>query len=359
MKKLNRRDFLRKSIVCGSLLALSPVIYIPRAHARWATKTSVHPQVDQLRVVGITDLKMTREQDIVTTWERQEKIVAKEVVWENIDKMACALSETSNPCEAWQTIFVKPPRKSWTETVVAIKTNHISKQHTRSAVMSGICRALTDIVGVKAGNIHIYDGCHGRHGLSPFTDLPLGTRIEHAWGGYSGSTSIPEPWKRGSTQCVKSIADGSIDILINIAMCKGHGEEVGGFTMTMKNHFGTFHPLPGHSKDGLDYLMAINQTPEILGPLDKHTGKVLFPRQQLCIVDALWASKVSPIGLPTAQPNFLAMGVFSPIVDYILATKFRQEKMGWPVHMENTRRFLSDFGYEESDLPSGGNLIEI
>jgi len=225
--------------------------------------------------------------------------------------------------------------------------------------MSGICRALTGVVGVIPGNIHIYDGCHGRHGLSPFTDLPPGTRIEDAWGGYSASASVPEPWKRGSTKCVKAITDGSIDILINITMCKGHGDEVGGFTMTMKNHFGTFHPLPGHSEDGLDYLMAINQTPEILGPMDKRTGKVLFPRQQLCIVDALWASKEGPIGLPSAQPNFLAMGVFSPVMDYILAMRFRHEKMGWPVHIDNTRRFLSDFGYTEGDLPSGGKLIEI
>jgi len=356
---MSRREFLRNSIIGGTILTVPSMIYVPRAQARWAPRTPVHPQVDPLRVVGITDQRMTKEQNIVTTWEHQEKLVVKGAVWENMDRLACALTETRNPREAWQTIFVKPPGKSWTETVIAIKTNHISKQHTRSAVMSGICRALTDIVGVKARNIHIYDGCHGRHGLSRFTDLPPGTRIEDAWGGYSGSTSVPEPWKGGATQCVKSIADGTVDILINIAMCKGHGEEFGGFTMTMKNHFGTFYPNPGHANDGLDYLMAINQTPEILGPLDKHTGKVLYPRQQLCIVDALWASKENPIGLPSAQPNFLAMGVFSPVVDYILATKFRQEKMGWPVNMENTNRFLSDFGYEESDLPSGGKLIEI
>jgi len=335
------------------------MIYIPKAQARWTPKTPIHPQVDPLRVVGITDRGMTREQDISSSWERQEKLVVKKAVWENLDRLACALTETRDPKEAWQTIFVKPPRKSWAETVIAIKTNHISKQHTRSAVMSGVCRALTDIVGVRPAHIHIYDGCHGRHGLSPFTDLPQGTRIEHAWGGYSARASIPEPWKRGSTQCIKAIVDGSIDILINIAMCKGHGEEFGGFTMTMKNHFGTFYPNPGHSPDGLDYLIAINQTAEILGPMDEHTGKVLFPRQQLCIVDALWGSKESPIGLPTAQPNFIAMGVLSPIVDFVLATDFRKRKMGWPIHMENTLRFLTDFGYNKKDLPSEGRLIEI
>lgn len=93
--------------------------------------------------------------------------------------------------------------------------------------------------------------------------------------------------------------------------------------------------------------------------MDKQTGKVLFPRQQLCLVDALWASKGGPGGNPTHQPNFLAMGVLSPIVDYQIATKFREARMGWPLNMEMVHRMLTDFGYVESDLPEGGKLIEI
>lgn len=93
--------------------------------------------------------------------------------------------------------------------------------------------------------------------------------------------------------------------------------------------------------------------------MDKQTGKVLFPRQQLCFLDALWASRGGPDGLPSHQPNFLAMGVFSPVFDYILATRFRGEKMGWKPNPQMTKRFLSDFGYEEKDLPSGGKIVEI
>jgi hypothetical protein len=126
----------------------------------------------------------------------------------------------------------------------------------------------------------------------------------------------------------------------------------------MKNHFGTFAPSPGHQSGSQDYLIAINQTPEILGPMDRKTGKVLYPRQQLCLVDALWASKGGPGGNPTHQPNFLAMGVLSPIVDYQLATQFRGNQMGWEPNMEMTRRMLTEFGYTEADLPRGGNLIE-
>jgi hypothetical protein len=93
--------------------------------------------------------------------------------------------------------------------------------------------------------------------------------------------------------------------------------------------------------------------------MDKQTGRVLYPRQQLCLVDALWASKPGPGGNPTHQPNFLAMGVMSPIVDYVLATRFRGEKMGWAPDMEALNRFLTEFGYTEADLPNGGKILEI
>jgi len=127
----------------------------------------------------------------------------------------------------------------------------------------------------------------------------------------------------------------------------------------MKNHLGTFDPSPGHQKGAQDYLIAINRTPEILGAMDKHTKKILFPRQQLCLVNPLWASKGGPGGNPTHQLNFLAMGVLSPIVDYQVATRFRSEKMGWKPNMRMAHRMLTDFGYEERDLPFGGKIIEI
>jgi hypothetical protein len=93
--------------------------------------------------------------------------------------------------------------------------------------------------------------------------------------------------------------------------------------------------------------------------MDQKTGKVLYPRQQLCLVDALWASRGGPGGNPTHQPNFLAMGAFAPIVDYQLATKFRGEKMGWEPNREMARRMLTESGYTEADLPNGGELIEV
>ena len=192
---------------------------------------------------------------------------------------------------------------------------------------------------------------------TPFAGLTEGCRIEDQWGGSRTLTAVPAPWG-GKAECLKHLVDGSVDILINIAMCKGHWVKFGGFTMTMKNHFGTFTPDPGHEDGGQDYLIAINQTPEILGPMDKKTGTVLYPRQQLCLVDALWASEKGPHCRPSHQPNFLAMGVLAPIVDYQVATQFRGKQMGWEPNMEMTRRMLTEFGYTETDLPNGGALIE-
>lgn len=362
MDKISRRRFIKKSVITGAGIAAFPMIFIPRAKAEWAKKTVVHPNVDNLRVVGITDSRMTKSAEhIPQGWAGQEKLVNKKAVWENIDKMACGLCDIRNPEEAWRAIFVKPPHKSWLDTVVAIKTNCISQQHTRSAVMAKVCHVLTDIVGVNPYNIHIYDACHGSSmSGTPFEGLPEGTRVEGYWGGSRASTSVPRPWLGDKSDCMGHLVYGTVDILINIAMCKGHLQQLGNFTMTMKNHFGTFSPNPAHAAaGGIDYLIAINKTPEILGKMDPKTGKVLYPRQQLCLVDALWASEGGPHVGPDSQPNFLAMGVLSPIVDYVLATQFRGKKMGWEPNTDVTHRMLSDFGYSESDLLAGGKIIEV
>ena len=347
----------------GAALAVAPMIFVPKARAVWERKSVVHPNVNNLRVVGITDPKMIKGVQPVTSWSLQEKMVVKPAVWENIDKLACGLAETRNPEEAWRAIFIKPPRKPWSETVVAIKTNNISLQHTRSPVMSKVCHVLTVILGVKWDNIHIYDGVHGgsMRKNTPFADLPEGVRIEDQWGGVNTPVGVSGSWGDGrrKTKCLKYLADGTVDILVNIALCKGHSETFGGFTMTMKNHVGTFTPRYVHQDEALEYLLAINQTSEILGPMDPKSGKVLYPRQQLCLVDALWASEGGPGGYPRTQPNFLAMGVFSPVLDYVLATRFRKERMKWDINLQATRRMLTDFGYQESDLPGGGKIIEI
>ena len=359
MDKITRRSFIKKAAVAATGISVFPMIFVPKARARWATKTIVHPNVDNLRVVGITDAKMIKPD---ASFYELDKFIVKEAVWDNLDKLACSLSQTQNPQEAWRSIFIKPPGKSWSDVVVALKFNGAGTRgyQTSSAIISKICHELINTVGVKSYNIHIYDAVHGTY-MKKFEGLPEGCRVEERWGGLAAETLISKPWSdvinKGKSKCLKQLVDGSVDILINVAKCKGHPfSHLGGFTMAMKNHFGSFHPYWGHSPDnGLDYLIAINQTPEILGSMDKRTGKVLYPRQQLCLIDGLWT-----IGsFSGRQTNFLAIGVLAPIVDYQVATKFLRDRMEWNVHAPVTNRILSDFGYSESDLPNGGKIIEV
>ena len=363
MAGITRRQFIRDTAIAGTAIAAVPTLLIRKYPAAWAPGTTVHPNVDNLKVVGIIDSGMTRGAEIEIPWSRQEELVVRDRVWEGMNRLACGLTGLNEPEKAWNTIFVKPPGKSWSDTVVAIKTNNIGRQHTRSAVMSKVCHALTDVVGVKPGNIHIYDACHGgsMQSATPFSGLPEGVRIEGQWGGYSGPAVVNGPWPDAgdTSDCLKQLAEGEVDVLVNISMCKGHSDRFGGFTMTMKNHFGTFHPGPGHRRGGFEYLLAINQTPQILGPMDAKTGKVIFPRQQLCIVDGLWASDYGPRGEPNYQPNFIAMGVLPLVVDYVVATQFRAGKMGWEVNMEAAGRMLTEFGFSKSDLPNGGRLFMV
>jgi len=363
LSNINRRQFMKKALAAGTTLAAFPATIPGAAHAEKGPKVVVHPNVNNLRVVGITDPRMTTAHNPVSTWATQEQLVSEAAVWRNMDKLANGLSEISNSTQAWQRIFIKPPGKTWADTTVAIKTNNIGRQHTRSAVMAKICHTLTETLGVAPANIIIYDACHGRSmsEKTAFQGLPENCRIENKWGGSTARTGIPAPWKngRGESKCLEHLVNGSVDILINIAMCKGHNEKFGGFTMSMKNHFGTFDPWPGHMFGGADYLIAINKTTEILGEMEKATGRVLFPRQQLCVIDALWASKCGPGCASSHQPNFLAMGVLSPIVDYIVATRFRGEKMGWQPNLEMANRMLTEFGYTRSDLLSRGKIIEV
>ncbi len=350
MARVNRRTFL-KGIACGAGVLFFPYVFSRRSYAApWQAGSRFHPNVDDLRVVGIIDEKMTREKKVRIPWKKQNELVVDEVVWADMDKLACALTGQKRPEDAWKAIFVKPPRKSFSDAVVAVKVNNIGAQHTRNAVMVKLCRVLVDVCGVKASNIYIFDaktgGNMGRK--TPFYGLPAGCNIAGSWGGITVPVKVAAPYS-GSAKCNRHIAEGKVDIMVNIAMCKGHSARYGKVTMTMKNHLGTFDPRPAHSRKGLEYLIGINKTSQVLGETDA-SGRIVYPRQQLCIVDGLWASKPGPGGPPTAQPNFLAMGVLSPVVDYLVGTQFRASKMGWQVNEPALRRMVKEFGHDVAGL---------
>jgi hypothetical protein len=360
---MSRRNFLKATAAGALAFSAVPTIIIPRRVEAYQPGGRLHPNISPLRVAGLQDPAMTTAEMIGSNWQQQEQVVAWEAVQANMDSLACALAEERAADDAWKKILIKPAGKAWSDVVVAIKTNNIAEQHTRSAVLSKVCHVLIDTLGVKASNIHVYDACHGGSIIrkSPFARLPEGVTVEEKWGGSNVETTIPVPYFDGQRKaaCLGHLVRGDVDILINIAMCKGHGGQFGRFTMTMKNHFGTFNPRPGHGEGPADYLIGLNKSPEILGAMDPRTGDVLFPRQQLCIIDGLWASDRGPGGNPSAQPNFLAMGTCGPVVDYMTAMRFRKDTMGWSVNEQVAERFLTEFGFSASNLPNGGQLIGV
>ncbi|MHC4592080.1 MAG: DUF362 domain-containing protein [Planctomycetota bacterium] len=367
---MSRRKFLKATTAGALVLTAAPAIIISRRVEAYRPGGTIHPKMDPLRVVGLTDPGMTTELRESASWRQQEELVSADAVYDNMDRLAMALAEESATRDAWRKIFVKPPGKSWSDVLVGIKTNQLGVQRTRAPVMRKVCRVLTDVIGVKGSNIHIYDACTGGdgpgggsiRGENHFRDLPDGVHLADRWGGYRAfRTAVPEPYLGGTRRCgcLAHLVADRVDILVNLALCKGSTPPFGGFTMCMKNHFGTFDPIPSHRDGGnADYLIAINKTPEILGRMEPSTGNVLFPRQQLCIVDALWASERGPNGLPSSQPNTLLMGTFAPAVDYLAATRLRRDRMGWAVNGEVVSRLLADFGYGPTDLPNGGQIID-
>lgn len=356
--KISRRSFLKTSTAGAIGLSLGGLILTPKKSFGYIDQDQINPDIDNTRVVYAFDPTMTTGTDPSDTWADQNTNTVDSMVSTNIDAMARALAEEGDTNTAWNKIFIKPSGKNWNEVVVAIKTNNIYYQHTRNGVMKKFCEVLVNELGVAPANIHIYDGRHGSSPpistSTPFYDLPSGVSTEDNWGGITTTIDVPPPSGYTTTTCVENIANGTADIIVNIAMCKGHSDGHGRFTMSMKNHFGTCYPRCGDT----NYLIGINKTEAILGAMDSGSGMIIQPRQQICFIDSLWASDPGPGGYPTHRPNRFFMGTFAPVLDYIVATKFRRDTMSWSIHEANTLRFLTDFGYTTGDLTNGGEMID-
>jgi hypothetical protein len=282
--------------------------------------------------------------------EDQNKPIAANQVELTLDRMAGTLAQKENSAEAWKTIFRKPAAKEWSEVKTAIKVNCLGKNHPRVAVVSKICVELNRL-GVRFENICIFDGHSNAQPLYAAyvgNGLPAGVVVsdqDQALGGTMPMV-IPDE-KQNSYACTRAIADGTIDILVNIAVNKGHSENLGKTTLTLKNHAGTFAPRPIHTGGGLDYILAWNKSDAFWG------GTPV--RQQLCIIDTLWASgQGGPGEVPDKRLDRLVMGTFSGAVDYLTVKKIREPLQGMPHGPID--RFITDFGYTEQEM---GELITV
>jgi hypothetical protein len=160
--------------------------------------------------------------------------------------------------------------------------------------------------------------------------------------------------------CVADLADGVIDILVDICVLKIHDGPGGSYgygscSLCMKNHLGTFVNTANTtgsigSSTGLHSIPAIceiNKHPAILG------GNPV--RQQLCIVDGLLANGKSPGGSWDTRTDRIVMGTFAPIVDYLTAKNVLFNTAVMTVIAKATTgsaaipQFLTNFDYAETD----------
>jgi hypothetical protein len=297
-----------------------------------------------------------------------------------MDEMAATLTGKDTADEAWATVFRKPDAKEWSDVKVFLKTNGtIESIMAHIPITSKVCEELIKL-GVRGENIIISDPGRGAFGPTKYTP-------------YTGGNGLPEGVKV-SEECYPDVATdrtggktygipvgdqlifaspdiatgepGNIaymaDIIVNLAVNKGHVGKawIGDVTLSMKNHVGTFALKVSESGDdcpgdrdfnggqkGSDFLIKINQSEAILG-----SGPGYPVRQQLVIMDNLWASKQGPhIGPDCPPQGILAMGTCSASVDWLVHKHVRQEIMGVTTDNEPTLvEFLDAFGYNTGEL---------
>ena len=304
----SRRAFLKITAVSAAGLSVG-AFGIKTSFAKgtaWTAGKRINPAIPNTRVASCTDEKMITDMEkakVMSTFAgttNQNTFINVALVEENMDAMAQALTGKPSAQEAWSTVFMKPAAKEWSSVKAAIKVNCITTLiMPKIAVVNKVCVELMRL-GVAAANITIYDAGDDASGSEKYTPfigngLPDGIVVSSLT-----REGVSVPVGAGTLQCcsVLVLQDGSTivyptDILVNCAVNKGHNTGYGQFTMCMKNHTGSIK----FSCPTQEELIAINQCEAIIGGTDGAPC-----RQQLCIVDSLWASWVGPTNPPDYLP---------------------------------------------------------
>ena len=342
--KHERRDFLKLTTVGAAGLMLSRP---NRAWAAWPSsgKLELNPNISNMRVVACVDPAMMKSTPTSTAFATQNAAVDYAKVQANMDAMAMTLTQKASPDEAWRTIFRSS--KDWASTVVAVKVNAgESKNTARLAVLQKFSNTLVGF-GVQPKNFIVYDGHSPANTIfaASFSttdktkvlgvvSAPSGTTGD-LLGGYKDA-----PLVDGTThRCAGMIADGTVDILIDIANNKGH-PMFGKVTLCMKNHYGTWEPDPAHP-DLNNLIFKMNKSDAIIG------GSPV--RQQLCFVDSIYCNKADVFGTPELMPCYFVMGTFAPAVDYLTVRKVREAVSGLTHDSAVIDSYVTSFGYATSD----------
>lgn len=351
---IDRRTFLKSTTLATAGLAVVGINQ-KEAHtstAEWQNRSPINPAISNTKVVCCHDELMLTDAaaaNLATTLTAQNALLNTGKVESNLDQMAMRLTGKTTAQGAWETIFRKPAEKQWADVKIALKVNCIeSRNMPRVALVGKVCKELIAL-GVTASNITIYDACHVASGDEKYTPfigngIPAGVSVLEGKG-----TTTAIDVGTGKMKCTNVVL--SSDILVNFAVNKGHGQDKGGFTLTMKNHTGTMK----FSCPSATEMVNQNKSATILG------GAI--PRQQLCIVDSIWASKGGPTVAPTHLPCRIVMGIMGPAVDILTARNIREKLMKATHNEEAISTLTSGFGYEEKEfewdefIPDGSGVM--
>jgi len=196
---------------------------------------------------------------------RKEKPVAglgknRKAIAPMVDQMMCSLTGKKKAEDAWASMF-KPGQR------IGIKVNTLFPSVTTSPALVDCVTECLIKVGVKPGNIIVWDRCDHDLEKSGFklSKAADKVRIQGVMPGrfnrrslarYSGEIEVG-PVK---TRLCKIITD-DIDVLINIPFMKHHGKS--GVTASMKNHLGTVPNAWAFHVDMCKYLADLSMTEPI------------------------------------------------------------------------------------------------
>ena len=343
--KHHRRDFLKLTTAGATGLVLAR----PRlAHAAWPANGTmeINPEISNMRVVACVDPKMMKSTPTSTSVAGVNDAADWPRIQANMDVMAMQLANKDCAEDAWKTIFRSG--KDWAQTVVAVKVNAGS---TGCIARLAVLQKFSNIFlswGVKPENYIVYDGnSSATNMLSSSFSTTDKNKVLGAVSAPSGKTGdLLGGFKDGklgdgnTRKCAAKIADGTVDILINVAANKGH-IMFGKATLCMKNHYGTWQPDTTHT-DLNNLIFNMNKGDPIIG------GDP--PRQQLCFVDSLFANKGGDVFQPPdAMPCYFVMGTFAPAVDYLTVKKVREEVLKVTHDSAAINSYVTSFGYTTSD----------
>jgi len=256
---LSRREFLEQSAALGMAIwglggcrgtaqtsTAIPDQAVPKPMAPVATSTSEAPVA---KGSGRSKVVLVKNPEAV----RGDEIDA-EVVAEMLAKGMVALTGAASATEAWKTFF-KP------EDVVGLKINCLfgpgasTHPEVTAAVAQGIQQA-----GVPAGNVIVWDRSDDDLQKSGYTITRDGAGVK-CYG--TNDDYEPEATQHGSFNGrLSKVLTQQITALVNVPILKDHS--IAGVTVSMKNHYGSFHNPGEHHGHNCDpYLADLNDLPVI------------------------------------------------------------------------------------------------